>query len=419
MAAYDYIANTGTIVPDTSDILTEVQGEYQSALGQTINLASSTPQGSLIAGETIARTGVMKNNADLANTINPNLSYGVFLDAVCALLGVSRGTNQSTVVSGVQINGNPTTVINAGSRVQTTNGDIFVLAAAVTIPVGGTTTATFNSAAYGNIPAPVGPLTILDGTIGWGSANVLNTSTIVAGSTQLEDPQLKNKRNQTLATQGVGSAAAIQAAILNVPNVTSCKVVENNTGATGVVSGINFTLPNAIWACVAGTATPAAIAAAMQAAHNGGCPWDFGASGNGNPVNAPNGTPATDPVTGQQYKVKMTTPILYDTYVNIQVHQQTSVAAIEPAVQQAILDYANGKEQGELGFVIGASVSAFEVAGAVVRQQPGMYVKSCLVACVPAGSPAPVYPSGYSTEFVTPTYGQAQIVAGDITVVPV
>lgn len=413
-AVYDYIIDTGIIVADTSTILADVQGEWVIALGSSLNLAASTPQGTLIANEVIARTAVMKNNADVANLLNPNQSYGVYLDAICSFLGQTRGTNQSTIGVGVTITGNPLTVIAAGSRVETANNDVFVTVGAITIPSGGTTTATLQSQAFGPVALPAGVLTILDGTIGWAAATVTGGTSVVLGTLALQDPQLKNQRTQTLFTQGVGSSGAIYSNVLEVPNVTSAFVVENNTGTVTTVNGVTFTMPNAMWACVAGTATQAAIAQALYNAHGGGCPWDYGTGGT--PVNSPNGVSVIDPYTGLTYNVKYTTPVMYDAYVNITIHQGTSVSAPIPSVQNAILNYAGGEEQGELGLVVGANVSAFEMAGAVARQLPGIYVKNCQVACVPAGSPPPTYPSDYVTEFVLNPFWQAKLQLNNVTV---
>ncbi len=404
-ASYNYLTDTGTIVQDTQTILTDVQGEWTTALGPTINVQASSPQGTLMANEAIARTGVMKNNADVANTLNPNLSYGTYLDAICSLMAITRGKNQSTIGQGLPITGDPETVIQAGSRVATGAGSVFTIQSTVTIGSDGTATANVASQAYGNIALPVGNMQILDGTIGWGSIQVVSGTTVVQGTLSLTDPQLKNVRTQRLANQGVGSSAAIQAAIMAVPNVTSCQVVENNTGAVGVVQGVTFTLPNAFWCCVAGGYDPNALSQALYDAHNGGCPWDQGTSsgvpglGEGG-VAAPNGVLATDPATGVQYYTKNTTPVLYDCYVNITVVQGNSVSSPGPSVQNAVLSYANGLEEGEVGLVVGADVSAFEMAGAVARQLPGMYVRSCSVCVLPKGSAPPVYPTGFSTEVV-------------------
>lgn len=418
MSQYNYVIDSGTIVADTSQILSEVQTEYKQALGQNLDLDAATPQGALITGETLARTGVMKNNAEVANQINPNLARKTFLDAVCALLGIERGKNQSTVATGVRIAGVSATQINAGSRLQTADGDIFLLANSVTIPVSGVVNnASLVSQSFGAIPIPVGTLTILDGTIGWGSCEIVAVQTLVVlGSTSMQDNRLRNFRRQRLATQGLGSTEAIWAAILGVANVTSCQVVENNTGATGTINGVPFTLPNAIWACVAGTPNPDDLALAMYNAHQGGCPWDYG-TGAGVSVESPNGHKVVDPNSLQPYRVKWTTPVNFDGYVHIEVSQQNTVADPEASVRNAILQYATGQLDGELGLVVGASFSAFEVAGAVSRQIPGMYVKKCQVAFVPAGNPAPVYPAGFDYEFAMDPFEQVSLLSGNIQVV--
>ena len=69
--AYNYVNRTGVIVPDTSDIQSDVQDEYRSALGTDLDVSPQTPQGRLIAGETTSRTAVAVNNATLANQIKP------------------------------------------------------------------------------------------------------------------------------------------------------------------------------------------------------------------------------------------------------------------------------------------------------------------------------------------------------------
>lgn len=416
-AAYTYMTATGTIVADTTDLLTDVQTEWQNAFGSALNVDASTPQGVMIAAETTARSSVMRNNADLANMQNPNLAYGTFLDAICALLGVERGQNIQTFITGVTISGDNGTVIPAGSRVKTTNGDIFALVEQVTIPMSKSIAADFQSQAYGDILVPAGAMQIVDGTIGWGSATVTGTATISPGSVQSTDAQLKNKRNQQLSIQGTASTASVVANTLEVENVSSVIVVENNTGVVQAVNGVTFTLPNALWVCVAGNnLVPADVAAALYAAHNGGCPWDYGAAGMGVPVDAPDGTLVTDETTGLSYRVKFTTPILYDTYIHVDVEQSASDSPGANAIQKVILDYCQGLVGGEKGLVVGASLSAFEVSGAVARAFPGVYVKKCMVAAVPEGSAAPVYPTDYTYEWVAGQFQQGIQQIGNIEV---
>jgi len=409
MTQYNYSVDTGIASVDTSDLLSNVQGEFKSSIQQNLNVSSATLQGTMIAAETIARSGVMKNNVEQANLLNPNFTYGTHLDAVCSFLGVDRGEDDFTAGSNIDVIGNSGTTISAGSRAMTVNGDVFVLSVNVTIPAGGIVEGIFVAQSAGPVPLPIGPLTIIDGTIGWGGANVTASTVITLGTLALTDPQLKNARNVQLASLGRGSAASIIAQVSKVPNVTSVKVVENNTGAVGLVGGVTFTLPNAFWVCVAGTGNRAAIAAAILKGHGGGCPWDYGSAGNGVPVPA---VSVQDPVSGQNFLVKSTTPILFDTYVNIIVSQGTSSASTA-AIQQAVVDYANGLNAGEAGFVVGASVSAFELSGSIAESLPGLYIKSVQVACVPAGAAAP---TTFTTEFVMTPFQQAQIAIGNVKV---
>src|SRR6478752_8892109 len=114
MADFDYVTTTGTIVPDTSTLLADVQDEYGAALGADIVVDPNTPQGAMITAEVIARTAVLSNNALVANQINPNLAGGVFLDAIWQLTGGQRLAATRSVVPGVELSGLPGTIIPAG-----------------------------------------------------------------------------------------------------------------------------------------------------------------------------------------------------------------------------------------------------------------------------------------------------------------
>jgi len=77
MEAYDFVSDTGVIIPDTEVLKEEVQQEYLDVFGEDLNLSDETPEGILISAETSSRTGVATNNAVLANQINPNLAGGL------------------------------------------------------------------------------------------------------------------------------------------------------------------------------------------------------------------------------------------------------------------------------------------------------------------------------------------------------
>ena len=155
---YTFTDNNGIVIADTADIKETIQGEYQTALGADLSLEDATPQGRLIDIETDARAAVIENNVLISNSINFNLASGIILDAWGANFGLTRGAAISSSVLAT-ITGVAGTVISAGSQAATQNGDIFYLENTVTIPVGGSITATFLSLEKGPIPCPVNSLT--------------------------------------------------------------------------------------------------------------------------------------------------------------------------------------------------------------------------------------------------------------------
>jgi len=93
--------------------------------------------------------------------------------------------------------------------------------------------------------------------------------------------------------------------------------------------------------------------------------------------------------------------------VNIKI--LTSVQNATTAVQSAIVAYANGQLNGVAGLTVGQNVSAFELAGAVMTLNPGIYVQSLFIAISPT-SPTT------STEITIAPYQIAQIGPSNIIV---
>lgn len=392
--SYSYNTDQGIISADTSDIQSTVESEWRTNLNApNLVVVASSLQGTMIAAEVLTRKNIQLNNAEQANLINPNYSYGVALDALCALLGVTRGSDAYTSVTGVQFNGSSVdndVVIPSGTRLKTAAGDTFVTSTSITIPAGAASsvTGTIQASVVGDVAAAVGSLTIVDGTIGFASASILSTSVVTLGTTEMSDAQLKVSRNKRLFAQGIQSPGAIQAHLLAVDNVTSVNVIENITGQYATaVNDVTFTMNYGVWVCVYGSATDADIAAALWAAH-GGSPFDYGASGQGTQVDSPDGTATTDPYSGVEYYVKFVRATEKTAYIKATLKRGTSTAT-SSAITTAMTDYANGDIDGEEGLVIGADVSAYEFAGAITNSYPGVFVKKVEVAVTDSGATAP------------------------------
>ncbi len=416
-ANYTLNVDTGTVTANTQDLLTDVQNEWEAIYGASLDVDASTPQGTLIQNETVARTSVMKNNADMANTINPNQSYQVFLGSICSLLGIEPTVNKSTIGTDILFTNSGTTTITipSGNRVQTPDGDYYIVSVDTVINGMSTALAQIQSQEPGPIPLPVGVLTIIDGVIGWGAAEVTITSTINLGTLQLTDAQLRTRRNQMLFKQGLGSLGAINANLLAVDNVTSSQAVENNTGAAGLINGITFTLPSAMYVCVSGAASDQDIANALYDAHGAGCPWDYGAAGEGVPVESPNGVQVIDQYNNKPYYVKFNRPIEFDCYVHITAKQGTS-AASEISIQNAIISYSQGNIDGQEGLATGVDVSGFAISSAVITTLPGIIISESTICVLPVGSAAPIWPTGFVQYFSMLPYQEATIKVGNIQV---
>lgn len=372
--SYEYLTQSGVIVPDTADVLAAVEAEYRAALGDDLDTSPSTPQGMLIAAEVAARMSVIRNNAALANQINPDIAGGVFLDAIAGLTRLTRNATTKSLIRGVVMSGIPGTVIPSGSRARIgVAGAEFESLSGVVLDVTGTATSDFQAVVGGPVACPAGSLdTIIAGVLGW--ETVTNPDPAEIGQAQQSDLALRAKRRNTLALQGVSLAEAITSALYAVPGVRSLAFRENPTGATEVIDGISL-VAHSVWACVDG-GTDGDVAAALLANKSLGAAWNGAETVN-----------VVEPSSGQTYTVKFDRPDPVPVQVRVTVSQGTSTINPAIAVPEAIVAYAQGDAErfGEPGLGVGVSVSPFELSGAINIAYPGLFVRKVEVA--KAGDP--------------------------------
>lgn len=359
---YEYITDTGTVVPDTADVQKGVEQEFKDAFGQNLIVTANTPQGVLIAAEVTARMAVLRNNAALANQINPALAGGVFLDALWRLTSsTGRIAATRSTVAGVTVTGVVGTIIPAGSIARTAAGDRFTTDADVTIGALGTATVNFSSENFGPVACGIGALTtIVSAILGW--ETVTNPTGATLGKNRETDAAARRRRRDTLAQQGTALPEAITSGLYDTEGVRSLKFRENTTAAAAVIDGINLAA-HSIWVCVDG-GTDAAVAATLLSRKSLGAGWNGAVTVN-----------VTEAASGQVYPVKFDRPTAVPVLVRVTARNVSAVADPVTLIQQAILDFAAGKLEDEAGFTVGGSVSPFELAGAVNRQSPGIYVQ--------------------------------------------
>lgn len=368
---YLYLDSNGTIVPDTSTILAEVQAEYRSAFGADLVVTADTPQGLLITAEALSRDEVVNNNAALANEINPNIAGGIFLDAIMSLTGIQRTPAIQTVVSAVTLTGIAGTVIPSGTQAKTAANDLFATMTIVTLGISGTASVDFASVEYGAIPCAANALdTIVTNVLGW--ETVGNANAGILGSSTQSDQGARALRNNTLGFQGVALPVAMTSALYAVPGVKSLFFQENIAATMQTINGISM-ISHSIYACVYG-GSDLDIAAAMLENKSSGCGW--------------NGSTTVDviePASGQAYEVEFDRPSEISILVKV-----TTTNGSTANITQAVVDYANGLISGFPGFVVGADASPWEIAGAITTLYPNYYINKIELSLVS--------PVSYSTD---------------------
>jgi hypothetical protein len=406
---YQYVENTGIIVVDTSTVLTEVQGEWIAAFGDGLNIDSSTPQGVIISAEVSARSNVIKNNAAVANQINPNQAEGVFLDAICALTGLERNPTTYTTVENVLLTGVQNTLVPAGSLVETAAGDQFDLTADVTLETFNGSTWTgigeFQAVQGGPVPCGTGSnglVNLVTDVLGW--ETVSNASAGVVGTLQQTDGVLRALRRQTLFLQGVSLIGAILSAVADITGVIGFQGLENYTSAPQTISGV-YMVANSVWVCVDGGAQ-ADIATALLVNKSLGCAW-----------NGAQSVSVIEPSSGQTYTVLYDVPTSVPLLISVTAKQGSFVGNPTTAIMQAIIDFGNNAIQPAdpnaepvQGFGVGQSASPFEIGAGITQECPGIYLRAILISTVAANNLQP-------DEIPLDIYQKATITADDITIV--
>lgn len=374
--AYEYLDETGVIVPDTATLQTEVQDSLRAAFSrEDMSFAPNTVQGVVATALTLVRASMVNNNAALANQINPNIAGGVFLKAICALTGLDElGATKSLIASpGVQLAGAAALTIPAGSRAYTDAGDYFELASDVTLDGSGNGIGSFQAVEAGPVPCGIGELTHIDpDTIVVGWETVTNSAAATLGQNEPSDQTLRLLRNQTLALQGIGLAEAMISALYDTTGVRSLQFRENIANTTQTIDGISL-VAHSIWACVDG-GTDVDVAAALLNSKSLGCSWNGGTT-----------VDVTDPTSGQTYVVLFDRPTEVPVGARITVTIPPTSSASTAQVKQAVLDYAAGTIENQRGFIVGGAVSPFELAGAVMIEIPGVFVSKAEVQLISGG----------------------------------
>src|SRR5690625_4554439 len=370
MASYEYIEEAGVIIPDTSQTLADVQAEFRAVFGDDLDVDPSTPQGTLIARIAEERDAIARNNAEMANQINPDYANNVFLDAIYGLSGGSRRPAVKTIVTYVVLTGTPVTLATRGAVAVTASGNQFELMQQREIPASGTITGDFLALEAGPIEVEVGALNGIETSIlGW--TGVYNPLAGVTGRPAETNASVRRRRRNTLALQSVSTNLAVISGLYDVDTVRSLSYLENIESTEQVIQGITMK-PHSIWACVEG-------GSAEEIAQSLYDTKTLGAGYNG-AIEVQVGDPRS----------RITHPVKFDRPVDVELLIRVTVGPSSLDLQQLIPDlvmrYVNQEIEGDVSFVVGSNVSPWEIAGAINQQRPEIRVRKVELSLVGSGT---------------------------------
>lgn len=231
-----YIDASGLHIPTYQDIEDYLVDNARSVFGSDIYLEADSQDFQDIA----ARAQLIYDTlltAQLAyNSRSPVTAIGAGLDAIVAINGIERAGDTNSTAP-VTLTGTPFTVITNGV-VGDDNGEQWDLPASVTIGAGGTVSTTATCQASGPVTALAGQINvIITPTAGWTA--VTNPTAATPGRSEEQDSELRARQAVSVANPSQALTTGILGAVLDVENVASAQIYENDTNsALGEINGV-------------------------------------------------------------------------------------------------------------------------------------------------------------------------------------
>lgn len=223
------VTEQGFTTKTVPEITANLNSRFIGAFGTQFDVSPTSPDGQCI-GIMAEVLGDMWEKAEAAyNSYSPSDTFGIGLDKVVELNGVTRITNRPTSVA-ITLSGTAGTVVPAGYVIRTDDKLDFATVALAVLPAIVTAVCT----TQGAIKIVAGDVHVLSAPID-GLTSAVNLEPGITGIVREEDPALRSRREGSTISRGTNSKDAIYEAVraLNLPYI---RIVENNTNAT--VDGI-------------------------------------------------------------------------------------------------------------------------------------------------------------------------------------
>lgn len=372
---YEYITGQGVIVPDTSVVLADIQNEFKSVFGEDLDLTATTPQGRLIEMFQRNRTFCIQICALVSNMLNLNRASGFVLDDLGSLFLIERSPATHTQVT-VTLSGVAGTIIPVGTRIQTTDGDIFENTQRYEIGASGSITAIYQAQKTGDIPCAAHSLTtILDRINGLETAD--NGSAAFSLGHDLEsDTEFRYRIKNSLNINSIAILSSIKSNLEAIPSVIDSYCYDNYTSALVTIDGVKIPA-HSILACVEGGSN-LEVATVLYKKKTAGTGYINAAD---NTDFSPVVQSVIDESYGTVYQVTFIRPVEQPIDIEVSVKRQDySGADLEDKVKDAVIQWYNGDVDGVDGIRIGKAVSPFEISAAISDVLPDIFITDVKIA---------------------------------------
>ena len=230
------LTNTGFKPKRYADILLEKERRARELFGNDVNLSDSSPLGMLVRLNAWDEAAVWQQMEEVYLSAYVSSAEGVSLDRKCQDIGIMR--QLATRATGtIQFSGADGTQIFEGFEVQTATGIVFRTTTATTIS-GGLALAEIEAVvpgASGNVGAGAISRMVRPQA---GVTGVTNPDPTSGGRDTETDAQLRERYVRSVSKPGGASAAAIEAALLDIEGVLDAVVRQNVTLETDPATGI-------------------------------------------------------------------------------------------------------------------------------------------------------------------------------------
>lgn len=336
----DYgISSTGFKRKRLNLLLEELNSEVKAIFGENFNVSPESPDGQINGVVSESNANLWEIAEEAYNAFNPKAASGATLSNLVQLNGITRLPATKTRAE-LNLTGDPGTVIPEGSLVSTSDtGDQLATDTEVSLDGAGNATVFATALEFGPITMLAGTITVIDTPVtGWDTVN--NPDDANPGTNEESDPELRARRQRSVARDAQAIIDGIRSAVEDIENVTQALVLENDTDSVDanglpahsfqviVSGGDNIEIADTIW-----LKKPAGIQA-------------FG--------------DITEQIIDSQgisHDISFSRPDPIDIYVEVTLTTYPEYPANgDDLIKQAIVDYANGDLVDNRSFGLGDDV---------------------------------------------------------------